>query len=100
MVLQATDVIMMIMVQVQRQHWDPQVRLDFCSLARQEQRICRTGTSAHRSKSTIALPFFAVLLLLTEVLKLSMQPLSRGTRRKDREDPLDLLEAMTIKKRR
>ena len=25
MVLQATDVIMMIIVQVQRQHWDPQV---------------------------------------------------------------------------
>ena len=30
--------------------------------------------------------------------KLSMQPLSKGTRRKDREDPLDLLEAMTIKR--
>ena len=69
MILQASDVIMMIILQVQRQHWDPQVRLDFCSLARQEQSICRTGTSARRSKSTIALPFFAVLLLLGEGVK-------------------------------
>ena len=27
MILQATDVIMIIMMQVQHQHWDPQVRL-------------------------------------------------------------------------
>ena len=99
MVLQATDVNMMIIVQVQRQHWDPQVSLDFCSLARQEQSICRTGTSANRSKSTIALPFFCSAIVANRS-KLSMQPLSRGTRRKDREDPVDLLEAMTIKKRR
>ena len=95
MVFQATDVIMMIMVQVQRQHWETGLVLS-----------CQTGAEymQERDKCTQVkehniTAFFGTAIVANRS-KLSMQFHIQGTRRRGREGPLDLIEAMTIKKRR